>query len=91
MRSKPSKIKGFRLLDESAQKAIDDPAYRRDLVANPRAELPPELQVDGGVTITVHVNTAQEIHLVVPTSLEDKDKLNVNETDVQTLSTAMHF
>jgi hypothetical protein len=47
--------------------------------------------VPDGVQVVVHQNSAQRVHLVLPTGFQDADQLNTEETDITTLSrTGMH-
>ena len=85
-------VKGLEQLRGVAAKALDDDAYRQRLLDDPAATLKQEgLTVPDGVKVVVHQNTRQEVHLVLPTGLQEAHELSSNETDVSVLSrTGMH-
>jgi hypothetical protein len=48
-------------------RAWQDPAFKQKLVSNPTAALADEgIQVPAGHTVTVHQNSANETHIVLP-------------------------
>jgi hypothetical protein len=85
-------IKGLEHLRRVAPKALDDDAYRQQLLDDPARVLKKEgITVPDGVNVVVHQNTAQQVHLVLPTGLQDAHELKTHETDVSALSrTGMH-
>lgn len=85
-------IKGLEHLRRVASKALDEDDYRQQLLADPVGVLKQEgITVQDGVNVVVHQNTAQEVHLVLPTGFQEAHKLNVDETDVSVLSrTGVH-
>jgi Nitrile hydratase, alpha chain len=85
-------VKGLERLRGVAAKALDDDTYRQRLLDDPAGTLKHEgLTVPDGVKVVVHQNTHQEVHLVLPTGLQEAQELNSNETDVSVLSrTGMH-
>lgn len=85
-------IAGFEHLRRIASNALDDDAYRQRLVSDPATVLKEEgLQVPDGVQVTVHENSADHIHLVLPTGIKDEQQLSPGETDVTNLSQATAF
>jgi hypothetical protein len=63
----PTNIRGYRILQEIAARALDDEDYRRELIANPNSELEKAgLVVPEGVNVVIHENTRHELHLVLP-------------------------
>jgi hypothetical protein len=85
-------IKGLEHLRRVASKALDDDDYRQQLVNDPAGVLKQEgITVQDGVNVVVHQNTAQEVHLVLPTGLQEAHELNVDETDISVLGrTCVH-
>ena len=84
--------KGLEQLRRIAATALDDDAYRQRLLDDPASVLKQEgIAVPDGVNVVVHENTAEEIHLALPTGLTDEQELNPDETDITTLNTGMHF
>ncbi len=55
------------------ERAEADPAFRAELVANPRKALESELgvQIPEDVSVQVHEESLSEVHLVLPASQED--------------------
>jgi Nitrile hydratase, alpha chain len=85
-------IKGLEQLRRIAAKAIDDDTYRRRLLDDPAGVLKQEgIAVPEGVNVVVHENTAEQIHLALPTGVKGEQQLNPDETDIRTLNTGMHF
>ena len=83
-------IKGLELLRQVAAKALDDDAYRQQLLADPATVLSKAgLTVQVDVQVIVHENTATEIHLVLPT--QQGQKLDPNETSVVLLANKVHL
>jgi hypothetical protein len=75
-----------------AAKALDDDTYRRQLREDPAGVLRQAgLTVPEGVRVVVHENTADEIHLVLPTGPHQQLELSSEETNLRTLSTGIHF
>lgn len=85
-------VKGLKHLRRVAAKAFDDDDYRQQLMDDPAGVLKQEgITVPDGVTVVVHQNTARQVHLVLPTGIQDAQELHSEETDVSVLSrTAMH-
>jgi Nitrile hydratase, alpha chain len=85
-------IKGLEHLRRVASKALDDDDYRQQLLDDPASVLKQEgIAVPDGVNVVVHQNTAQDVHLVLPTGLQEAHQLNVDETDVSVLGrTGVH-
>lgn len=85
-------VKGLQQLRGVAAEALDDDAYRQRLLDDPAGTLKQAgLTVPDGVNVVVHQNTTQEVHLVLPTGLQEAHELSSNETDVSVLSrTGMH-
>ena len=92
MTSGQPSIKGLEHLRRVAAKALDDDDYCQQLLDDPARVLKQEgVTVPDGVNVVVHQNTAQEVHLVLPTGLKDAHELHSDETDVSVLSrTGMH-
>jgi hypothetical protein len=55
------------------ERAEADPAFRAELLANPRKALEAELgvQIPQDVSVNVHEESMSEVHLVLPVSQED--------------------
>ena len=84
--------KGLEQLRRIAATALDDDAYRQRLLDDPAGVLQEEgIAVPDGVNVIVHENTAEEVHLALPTGLKNEQELNPDETDIRTLNTGMHF
>lgn len=85
-------IKGLEHLRRVAAKALDDDDYRQQLLDDPARVLKQEgITVPDQVNVVVHQNTAQDVHLVLPTGIQDAHELHADETDVSVLSrTGMH-
>lgn len=71
------------------KKASEDEAFRATLVAEPKATIEGELGVTipDGVTVQVHENTTQHVHLVLPPTgkLSEKELTAAGgDTDVNT-------
>lgn len=87
-----SRIKGLDALQTVAARALDNDAYRQELLDDPVAVLERAgVDVPDGVQVVVHVNTSDTINLVLPTGLEDPGALSPDETDVRVLSCTLHF
>lgn len=79
----PKSIKGFELLDRLVAKALEDDEYRRRLIDDPKAVLREEgLTVPDEVTVEIHQNTKDRLHLVLPSDSE-REKLEIEEIDVR--------
>jgi hypothetical protein len=85
-------VKGLEHLRRVASKALDEDDYRQQLLNDPVALLKKEgITVQDGVKVVVHQNTAQEVHLVLPTGFQEAHQLNADETDVSVLGrTCVH-
>ena len=84
-------VQGLQKLRQVAAQAQGDDAYRERLVNDPVTVLRQEgLHVPDDVNVIVHENTDSEIHLALPTGLKDAHQLDVNETNMKTLSYAIH-
>ena len=85
-------IEGFDHLQRIAATALDDDAYRQRLVNDPQTVLKDEgLTVPEGVHVTVHENTADHIHLVLPTGIKEGHQISPGETDVTELNKGFLF
>jgi nitrile hydratase alpha subunit len=85
-------IKGLEHLRRVAAKALDDASYRQQLLGDPAGVLRQEgITVPEEVQVTVHQNTAEHVHLVLPTEVKDEHQLSADETKVTTLTTTLHF
>jgi hypothetical protein len=85
-----SQHQGFEKLRQVAAKAAGDDAYRQRLVDDPATVLQEQgLTVPQGANVVIHENTENEIHLVLPT--KQPHELDVNESSVGALSTAVQF
>ena len=85
-------IQGFDHLQRVAATALGDDAYRQRLVSDPEAVLREEgLTVPDEVHVTVHENTADHIHLVLPTGIKEAHQLSPGETDVAELNKGFLF
>jgi hypothetical protein len=66
--------KGHQILNQVAARALEEDDYRQQLIDDPVAVLTDAgLDVPEGVTLIVHENTEDVIHLVLPTQLVDLD------------------
>lgn len=78
MSSGNPEIRGVQILNEIAAQALEDGDYRQRLIDDPAAVLSEAgLTVPEGVTLTVHENTDDEIHLVLPSAPDEE--LEVDE------------
>ena len=67
MSSGNPEIKGLQILNEIASRALEDDDYRQRLIDDPASVLRSAgIKVPEGVTLIVHENTEEEIHLVLP-------------------------
>ncbi len=83
-------IQGIEMLQQVAAKAADDDSYRQRLLDDPAAVLSDAgITVPTGVTVVVHENTDEQIHLVLPT--QQLEQLDVDEINVGPLASAVHF
>jgi hypothetical protein len=88
----PEQPQGFDHLQRIAATALDDESYRQRLVSDPHTVLKEEgLTVPEGVHVTVHENTADQIHLVLPTGIKEAHQLSPSETDVTRLNEGFPF
>jgi hypothetical protein len=88
----PEQPQGFHHLQRIAANALDDDAYKQRLVDEPHAVLKEEgVTVPEGVHVTVHENTADHIHLVLPTGIKEAHQLSADETDVSKLNEGFIF
>jgi hypothetical protein len=85
-------VKGLEHLRRVAARALDEDAFRQQLMAHPARVLKQEgITVRDGVSVEIHQNTAQRVHLVLPTGIVDAQELSSNETDISVLGrTGMH-
>jgi hypothetical protein len=66
--------KGHQILNQVAARALEEDDYRQQLIDDPVTVLTDAgLDVPEGVTLIVHENTEDVIHLVLPTQLVDLD------------------
>lgn len=85
MSSGNPEIRGLQILNEVAAQALEDDDYRRRLIDDPVSVLTEAgLTVPEGLTLTVHENTDAEIHLVLPSRLDDE--LEIDELSLLILS-----
>jgi hypothetical protein len=85
-------IQGFDHLQRIAANALGDDAYRQRLVSDPHTVLKEEgLTVPDGVQVTIHENTADHVHLVLPTGIKEAHQLRPAETDVTELNEGFIF
>ena len=56
--------------DRLIEKASEDDAFRSQLLSDPRVSIEDELgvKIPEGLSVQVHENTAQQVHLVLPPS-----------------------
>jgi hypothetical protein len=86
------RIEGLQHLRRVAATALDDDAYRQQLLDDPAGVLKQAgITVPDGVQVVVHQNTTNEIHLVLPAQQQEEQQLTAEETDLRTLTTAIHF
>lgn len=73
--------RGVEILDAVTARALEDPAYKEQLLDNP-AEVLSEagLSIPEGVEIVVHENTADTIHLVLPS--QAPTTIDLREVDI---------
>jgi Nitrile hydratase, alpha chain len=84
--------KGHQILQGIAARALDDPDYRKQLVADPKPILKKEgLTVADDVEVVVHENEHKRVHLVLPSRPKPDQQLDVNETNVRPLADGLHF
>jgi hypothetical protein len=84
-------LEGQKILRNVAAKALSDPNYKRDLVKNPNEVLDREgLDIPPGVTVVIHENTDDTIHLALPADLPDLGELDIDIVDI-TLIVTTHF
>lgn len=92
MSADPPTVEGFDHLRRIASKALGDDAYRQRLVSDPSTVLKEEgITVPDGVNVTVHENTADHIHLVLPTGIKDAQQLDPGETSLRSMSEGIVF
>jgi hypothetical protein len=90
MESGRSENSGLQILQELAARAQDDPSLRERLQADPHTVLRDAgLEVPGEVRITVHENTEDELHLVLPR--EPHAVLDPDERSLHRLINGIHF
>ena len=78
MSSGNPEIRGVQILNEIAAQALEDDDFRQRLIDDPATVLAEAgLIVPEGVTLTVHENAEDEIHLVLPARLDEE--LEVDE------------
>jgi 1,2-phenylacetyl-CoA epoxidase catalytic subunit len=74
----PRQVKGFRILEELGIRALDDPAFRKELIEHPEDTLRKAgLEVPKDVKIIVHENTEHELHLVLPGCKPPEHEVNI--------------
>jgi hypothetical protein len=74
----PEQVKGLRILEELAVRALDDGQFRRQLIEHPEDELRNAgLEVPDGVRVIIHENTDDELHLVLPSCPPPENEVNV--------------
>lgn len=90
MESSRSEHSGLQILQELAARAQDDPSLRQRLQAEPHAVLREAgLEVPDEVTITVHQNSDDELHLVLPR--DPHAVLDPDERSLHQLVNGVHF
>jgi hypothetical protein len=63
----PEQVRGFEILQQLAARAADDKEFRQELIDDPdRVLREAGIKIPEGVTVVVHQNTHDEIHLVLP-------------------------
>lgn len=63
----PEQVRGFEILQQLAARAADDNEFRQELIDDPdRVLREAGIKIPEGVTVVVHQNTHDEIHLVLP-------------------------
>ncbi len=63
----PEQVRGFEILQQLAARAADDKEFRQELIDDPdRVLREAGIKIPEGVTVVVHQNTDDEIHLVLP-------------------------
>lgn len=73
--------KGVEILDSVTAKALTSKAYKRKLLADPVTVLKDAgLKIPRGVTIVIHENQADTIHLVLPS--QRADTINLKEVNI---------
>jgi hypothetical protein len=76
----PGEVKGNRILEEIAARALTDDDYRDELLADPAAVLSAaELDVPEDVEVVVIQNTASRVHLVLPSKPRPEQDLDKDE------------
>lgn len=82
MNEDPRDVEGFRRVQKVIAEAVDDDDYRRRLLSDPKEVLREAgLTVSDEVQVTVHENTADRLHLVLP-SAPTWDEIDPDETDL---------
>lgn len=77
--------KGVEILDAITAKALDNPQYKQELLADPVKVLTREgLTVPAGVNVVVHENTANTVHLALPR--QTPASLDFNDVDITTIA-----
>jgi hypothetical protein len=90
MESGRSENSGLQILQELAARAQDDPSLRERLQTDPHAVLREAgLEVPDDVSISVHQNTEEEVHLVLPR--EPHAVLDPDERSLHRLINGIHF
>jgi hypothetical protein len=90
MSSGNPEIKGHQILNEVAARALDDDDYRQQLIDDPATVLRDAgLEVPDGITLIVHENTDDELHLVLPS--RPGEPLSIEEVDVSVIVVAHPF
>jgi hypothetical protein len=73
--------RGVEILDSVIAKALESEDYKQQLLADPAKVLADEgLTIPEGVNVVIHENTADTIHLVLPS--ERVETIDLGEVDI---------
>jgi Nitrile hydratase, alpha chain len=73
--------RGVEILDAVTAKALENEEYKRQLLADPVKVLRNEgLTIPDGVNVVIHENTADTIHLVLPS--QPAKAIDLDQTDL---------
>jgi hypothetical protein len=73
-------------------RAMNDEAFRQELLANPKAVLERELGITlpRGASVQVHEDTAAILHLVLPKKLVVSEPVDLSDAQHEQVSTSHH-
>jgi hypothetical protein len=84
--------KGYEILDAVAAQALDDDDYLQALIDDPVSVLRDAgMDVADNVTVVIHQNTPDTVHLVLPSIFQTGQKLDVDDVDLQDVTNCIHF